>query len=91
MNSELLSVVFATNAINRLTDEARSKRKRPREGADAAGPEAVSGFACPNCDETNCAAQVVSLPTTSYGTSEVRDLYFLTCLACSHTWREGGE
>ena len=73
---------------DRATDAAKSRRKRPREEA-APAAEDVAGFACPACDSTRCTASVVSLPSTSYGTSEVRDLYFLTCLACRHSWREG--
>lgn len=73
---------------DRQTDERQSKKK-PKISHENESVELAKGYECEECHSSKITAQAASFPTTSYGTSEVRDVLFLSCLDCRHTWKDG--
>ena len=82
--------LVALDADARQTDDARRKRARV-EAPAALEDEVAEGYACESCGTKRVSVASVALPMTSYGTSEVRDVLFLRCLDCGHSWRDGDD
>ena len=58
-------------------------------GLGAAVEEILAeGYVCETCGSTRITCNTESRPTTSYGTSEFRQILFLDCLDCGRSWQE---
>ena len=70
-----------------------SHRPLPVEAVEAPPPIVeeeilAEGYVCETCGSTRITCNTESRPTTSYGTSEFRQILFLDCLDCGRSWQE---
>ena len=73
-----------------MSADERATADRKRKAAPLHVEEEVlaEGYVCETCGSSRITCATESRPTTSYGTSEFRQILFLDCLACGRSWRE---
>ena len=69
-------------------DRCREDRKRKAPPPIVEEEILAEGYVCETCGSTRVTCATESRPTTSYGTSEFRQILFLDCLDCGRSWQE---
>ena len=69
-------------------DRCREDRKRKAPPPIVEEEIIAEGYVCETCGSTRVTCATESRPTTSYGTSEFRQILFLDCLDCGRSWQE---
>ena len=69
-------------------DRCREDRKRKAPAPVVEEEILAEGYVCETCGSTRITCNTESRPTTSYGTSEFRQILFLDCLDCGRSWQE---
>ena len=69
-------------------DRCREDRKRKAPPPIVEEEILAEGYVCETCGSTRVTCNTESRPTTSYGTSEFRQILFLDCLDCGRSWQE---
>ena len=69
-------------------DRCREDRKRKAPPPVVEEEILAEGYVCETCGSTRITCATESRPTTSYGTSEFRQILFLDCLDCGRSWQE---
>jgi hypothetical protein len=69
-------------------DRCREDRKRKAPPPIVEEEILAEGYVCETCGSTRVTCATESRPTTSYGTSEFRQILFLDCLNCGRSWQE---
>jgi hypothetical protein len=69
-------------------DRCREDRKRKAPPPIVEEEILAEGYVCETCGSTRVTCNTESRPTTSYGTSEFRQILFLDCLNCGRSWQE---
>jgi hypothetical protein len=81
---------LSPSALLELGADERCREDRKRKAPPPIVEEEIlaEGYVCETCGSTRVTCATESRPTTSYGTSEFRQILFLDCLDCGRSWQE---
>ena len=81
---------LSPSALLELGADDRCREDRKRKAPPPVVEEEIlaEGYVCETCGSTRVTCATESRPTTSYGTSEFRQILFLDCLDCGRSWQE---